>query len=81
VAVACLAAINKAKADAAVSMGREVTSLALAANPKTRAVLGGVLADVLAAARCGACELAESEAIEVGGFEVRSIRFAERPQA
>jgi valyl-tRNA synthetase len=81
VAVACLAAINKAKADAAVSMGREVSALTLAAHPKTRATLDAVLADVLAAARAGACEVAESEAIEVGGFEIRSIRFAERPQA
>ncbi|MDH3518878.1 MAG: valine--tRNA ligase [Myxococcales bacterium] len=78
VAVACLAAINKAKADAAVSMGREVLHLSIAANPKTRAKLDPVLADVLAGARCAECALVESDAIEDGAFEIRDVQFAER---
>ena len=53
VAVLAQAAINKAKADAQVGMGREVESLRLAATPATLERLGSVLSDVLAATRCG----------------------------
>jgi valyl-tRNA synthetase len=77
-AVAALAAINKAKADAEVSMGREVERLCLAGAPGSLARLAPVLDDVLAAARCRAHELAP-EPLAEGVFEVRSIRFAERP--
>ena len=49
--VAALAAINKAKADAKVSMGREVSRLRLAATATTLSILEGVAADVLSAAR------------------------------
>ncbi|HEY5656180.1 MAG TPA: class I tRNA ligase family protein, partial [Myxococcota bacterium] len=76
VALACLAAVNKAKADAAVSMGREVLRLGVAANAGTRAKLERVLSDVLGAARCEAATLLEDEALEDGAFEVREAEFA-----
>jgi valyl-tRNA synthetase len=76
-AVACLAAINKAKADAEVSMGREVESLVLRASPETLAALAPVLADVLAAARCREHRL-EPASLEAGVFEVAEARIAER---
>jgi len=59
-------------------MGREVLHLSIAANPKTRAKLDPVLADVLAGARCAECALVESDAIEDGAFEIRDVQFAER---
>ena len=76
VALACLAAVNKAKADASVSMGREVLRLGLAANARTRAALERVLSDVLGAVRCEAATLLEDEALEDGAFEVREAAFA-----
>ena len=76
-AVAALAAINKAKADAAVGMGREVLELTLAASAPTLERLKPVLADVLAAARCQQHRLEQAE-LEDGSFEVRGATFAER---
>jgi valyl-tRNA synthetase len=75
--VAALAAINKAKADAAVGMGREVLELTLAASAPTLERLKPVLGDVLAAARCQQHRLEQAE-IEDGSFEVRGATFAER---
>ena len=80
VAVAALAAINKAKADAEVSMGREVETLTLAAAPGTLAALAPGLGDVLAAARCAEHQLVEDAAIEGDAFEVRDARFAPKPE-
>src|SRR4029453_4060861 len=51
-AVACWSAILKAKSDGAVSMGREVERLVIAANAATLAPLARVPPDVLAPARC-----------------------------
>jgi valyl-tRNA synthetase len=79
-AVAALAAINKSKADAEVSMGREVESLCLVAAPATIAVLEGVAADVLAAARVQSFEFIPKETVEAGAFEVQSIDFAPKPE-
>jgi len=79
-AVAAHAAINKAKADAEVSMGREVEDLLLLANPNTLAKLAPVLDDVLAAARCHAHRTAEEAALEDAVFEVREARFAPKPE-
>jgi len=76
VALACLAAINKAKSDASVSMGREVLRLGVVANPETRAKLEPVLADVLGAARCAAVKLLGNGALEDGAFEIRDAEFA-----
>ena len=79
--MACWGAINKAKSDASVSMGREVERLTLAANAKTLARLAPVLDDVLSAARCGEHTLEERESVADGAFEVADVVFAERPEA
>ena len=77
-AVACHAAIHKAKADAAVSMGREAESLVLVANAATLEAVKPVLGDVLAATRCRAHRLEASAELEDGAFAVRDAVFAER---
>ena len=79
-AVACWNAILKAKADAAVSMGREVERLTIAANAKTLATLRGVAADVLAAARCRAHSLSGDDALADGELAIRDAVFAERAE-
>jgi valyl-tRNA synthetase len=79
VAIACLAAINRGKSEAAVSMGREVASLTLAANARTRAILAPVLSDVLAAARCARHEVVEDASLDDADFELRAITFADKP--
>ncbi|HVH05528.1 MAG TPA: valine--tRNA ligase [Myxococcota bacterium] len=79
VAIDALAAIHKAKADGAVSAGREVARLVLAAEPGTLARVEPVLGDVLAAARGGAHRLAARADLEAGRFAVDEIEFAERP--
>ena len=79
-AVAALAAINKAKADAEVSMGREVERLVLAGNAKTLEALAPVRDDVLAAARVHQCEAVADEGLEDGAFEAREASFVERPE-
>jgi valyl-tRNA synthetase len=79
-AIACWAAINKAKADAAVAVGREVEELGLAASPSTAARVRPVLADVLAASRVSRHALEEDPGLEEGVFRVVSARFAERSQ-
>jgi valyl-tRNA synthetase len=81
VAITCLAAINKAKADAEVSMGREIEALTLAAAPATLARLARVAPDVLAAARVQQHALAEDAGLEAGAFQVREARFAPRAEA
>ena len=80
IAVACWGAINKAKSDASVSMGREVLQMTLAVNTKTMALLEPVLGDVLAASRCQAHALATDDSLEDGAFEVRDAVFAEKPE-
>jgi valyl-tRNA synthetase len=74
----CWRAINKAKADGSVSMGREVASLAIVANPKTLAELAPVLADVLGAGRCRQHALHERSSLEDGVIGVEDAVFAER---
>jgi valyl-tRNA synthetase len=81
VAIACLAAINKAKADAEVSMGREVEALTLAAAPATQERLARVAGDVWAAARVGHATQLSDSSLEAGVFQVREARFAPRPEA
>ncbi len=81
VAIACLAVINKAKADAEVSMGREVETLTLASAPATQGRLVRVAGDVWAAARVQhAAQLADAS-LEAGVFQVREARFAPRREA
>ena len=77
-AVQAQAAINKAKADAQVGMGREVASLTLAASPATLERLRPVLSDVLAATRCGEHRLAPRDDLAEETFEVTEARFVER---
>jgi valyl-tRNA synthetase len=77
-AIACLAAINKAKADGEVSMGREVEALRLAAQPAALARLARVAGDVLAAARVAHFAPETDAALEPDAFEVREVRFAAR---
>jgi valyl-tRNA synthetase len=79
-AVTAHQAINKAKADAEVSMGREVEDLLLSANAATLAKLEPVIGDVLAAARCQAHRTAEVAELEDGAFEVSEARFAPKPE-
>jgi len=76
-AVDALAAIHKAKADAAVAAGREIARLVLAAEPGTLARLAPVLPDVLAAARCAEHRL-EERGLEPGAFAVAEVEFAVR---
>jgi len=80
IAVACWNAINKAKADANVSMGREAEMLTLVADADTLAALEPVLADVLAATRCRAHAAVEDASLEPGVFAVRDAQFAPKPE-
>ena len=79
VAAACMAAINKSKADAEVSMGREVETLTISAGATTLERLAPVLGDVLAAGRCREHRLEENASLEEGAFEITDPKFAERP--
>ncbi len=79
-AVAAHAAINKAKADAEVSMGREVETITLVASARTLGRLAPVLADVLAAARCLSHTTKAQENIADGSFEVEGAVFAPKPE-
>jgi hypothetical protein len=79
-AIDALAAIHKAKADAAVSAGREIERLARAGEPATLARLEPVLADVLSAARASAPRLEARPGLEPGSFLVADVAFAERAQ-
>ncbi len=78
-AVGALAAINKCKADAEVSMGREVEKLTLCGNAGTLANLELVLADVLAASRCRTHATQEDADLEDGSLEIGDIEFAPKP--
>jgi valyl-tRNA synthetase len=80
-AVACLAAINKARSEAGVSGGRAITRLALAANAVTLARLAPVSVDVRAAARVERCDLRPRADLADGAFEVVEPSFAEATEA
>jgi valyl-tRNA synthetase len=79
-AIACLTAINKAKADGEVSMGREVEGLELAAAPESFDRLARVASDVFAAARVQQHQLTPDPGLAAGAFEVREARFAPKPE-
>src|SRR5207245_3712857 len=74
-AVGCLAAINKRKSEAGVSVGRAVVRLALVASPTTLTCLGPVAADVMAAARVAEYALQPRAGLD-GAFEVVEVEFA-----
>src|SRR5262245_59788262 len=80
-AAASWRAINKAKADAAVAVGREVERLTLVANGNTLEKLAPCLGDVLAAARCRSHRAKASDGLEDGEFKVEDAVFAERAPA
>jgi valyl-tRNA synthetase len=75
VAVACLAAINKAKSEAGVSPGRGVAALTLAAHPDTLAVLATVQHDVFRSARVEKSVTLPVEQLAAATFEVRSAAW------
>jgi len=80
-AAACWRAINKAKADAAVSVGREVEQLVVVANGGTLEKLAPSLDDVLAAARCRSHRARANDGLEDGEFRIEDPVFAERAAA
>ena len=81
VAVACLAAVNKNKSEAGVSVGRGIRTLTVATNPATRARLESVVADVMAAARAERWDVAADAAAADGAFRVAAVEFAEQETA
>ncbi len=81
VAVACLAAINKAKSEAGVSPGRGVARLALAAHPETLRALAPVQADVLRSARVERHEMVAADALAASTFEVRDAEWVAAVEA
>jgi valyl-tRNA synthetase len=81
VAVASLAAINKAKSEAAVSVSRAVTRLVLATGPATATRLAPVLHDVLAAARVETHELKTEPGIDDGAVQVVTLELAQALEA
>jgi valyl-tRNA synthetase len=74
-AVACLTAINKAKSEGGVSVGRGVASVTLTAHPAMLARLEVVLGDVLAAARVEAHAVEPRATLADGTVEVADITF------
>src|SRR5207249_2739044 len=74
-AVACLAAINRSKSEAGVSVGRGVRRLVIAAHPTTLDRLRLVLADVAAAARVEGYDLEPTATLADGVVEVRAPEF------
>jgi valyl-tRNA synthetase len=78
-AVAAQAAINRAKTEAAASMGRPVTRLTVRARPDALAALQPVLADVLAAARCAAHDTEPDATVEPGVVVIANLALAEQP--
>ncbi|MCR9161254.1 MAG: valine--tRNA ligase [Nannocystaceae bacterium] len=77
-AVACLGAINRSKTAANVGVARGITTMTLAAPASALADLEPVRADVWAAAKVGAFELAVDDALAT--FEVRAIEFEPKPE-
>ena len=80
-AVAAFAAVNRAKANAQVSQGREISKLTLRAHPETLAQLAPARGDFLGAARCtpsGAHTFTADAALDAGVFTVGEVEFVER---
>jgi valyl-tRNA synthetase len=74
-AVACLTAINKAKSEGGVSVGRGVAKVTLAANPAMVDRLRPVLGDVLASARVEAHDVEPRGTLADGAVDVVDISF------
>jgi len=77
-AMACFNAINKAKSDAGVSVGRVAESLTVRANEKTLAALAPVLRDVAGAARCQTYQSSLDATLDDGAFAITDAVFAEK---
>jgi valyl-tRNA synthetase len=77
-AMACFNAINKAKSDAGVSVGRVAERLSVRANEKTLRALAPVLRDVAGAARCSSYQTALDAGLEDGVFAITDAVFAEK---
>jgi valyl-tRNA synthetase len=77
-AVACLAAVNKNKSESGVSVGRGIRTLSVAANTATRARLGAVATDVMAAARAERWDVTTDDAAADGAFRISAAEFAEQ---
>lgn len=75
-AIACQKAIHRSKADAAVSTGRAITSLAIAANRQGLDLLAPVIGDVMDAVRARNHTLVEDASLEDGEFSARDVQFA-----
>jgi valyl-tRNA synthetase len=73
-AVSAFAAINKAKSEGGVSIGRGVTSLTLACPEKTAPALRAVIADVMGAVRAADCRI-EERAGEPEQIRVETVVF------
>ncbi len=80
-ASAALAAMNKAKADASVSMGRAAERLTVRGRGEDLDRLARVLDDVLAAARCQEYHAESADDLEPGSFEITDAVFAEKGAA
>jgi valyl-tRNA synthetase len=74
-AVACLSAVNKAKSEGGVSVGRGVANVTLAASATTLARLEPALSDVLASARVSSHTLTERSELADDVVEVADITF------
>jgi valyl-tRNA synthetase len=76
-AVAAWSAINKAKSEAGVSVGRPLERLVIAANAAARDKLEPVLTDVMAAARASSYSVEPNNALEGGVFQVVDAQFVQ----
>lgn len=74
-AIAAMSAVNKAKSEAGVSVGRSITALKIACNAATTEKLRLVLGDVVGATRAAGAELEVKDGLEANQFQVVSIAF------
>ncbi len=75
-AIAAFAAVNRAKSEGSVSIGRPIDDLALAMHPDTAARLRPVVDDLAGAIRGPGCRIEERTEMAAGEIEVLSIAFA-----
>lgn len=76
-AVAAWSAVNKAKSEAGVSIGRAIEKLVVAANPATAANLRTVISDAMAGARAASYTVEENSTLEDGIFQVLEAKFVQ----
>jgi valyl-tRNA synthetase len=76
-AVACMTAVNRRKAEAGVSTGRPLESLTVAASAQTLERLKPVVADVMAAVRARNYQLESREGLMDNTFEVSEASFVQ----